>query len=196
MNKIALTIGILCMYAVLPAQKKVSTFWKPTPTNYEVKQAMEIETLPFFYLSDGYHISLGYRYERFRFRASLLDAGTFDSDTANKQFSRFEVQGTFGLFAGYNVWKNLETYIFFDRQVFNIQNNSTEEMQTLNALSPGLGLSYQFFIGRYFYIQPGVHLYTRQAQTATFNDGQSYELSSADFFPVLRLGVRLWKDWK
>jgi hypothetical protein len=171
------------------------TFWKPSPKNYEVKQAFEIEAVPFVYLSQGYHISLGYRVQKFRFRASLIDAGTFNSENKNDNFERYETKGTFGFFAGYNVWKNLEMYVFVDKQVFDIKQKSTSETRQINSVSPGIGISYQFFIGRYFYIQPGLHLYLRGSQDVKFTDGVSYTLSPVDFFPVVRFGVRPWKKF-
>jgi hypothetical protein len=174
---------------------KNSTFWKPSPRNYEVKHALEVEAVPFVYLSNGYHLSLGYRYKKFRFRVSTIDAGTFNSETKNNQFERFETKGTFGVFAGYNVWKNLETYVFVDRQLFDIKQKSTSEIKQVNSITPGLGIGYQFFIGRYFYIQPALHLYVRGSQDILFSDNTNYSISTVDFTPVIRLGIRPWKKF-
>jgi hypothetical protein len=138
---------------------------------------------------------VGYRLQKFRFRASIIDAGTFNSEPSNDKFDRFETQGTFGLFAGYNVWKNLETYVFVDRQVFDITQKSNLEKKQINSVSPGIGISYQFFIGRYFYIQPGLHLYVRAGQDVQFMDGTTYSISTTDFVPVIRFGIRPWKKF-
>jgi hypothetical protein len=70
---------------------------------------------------------VGYRLQKFRFSASIIDAGAFNSEASNDEFERFESMGTFGLFAGYNVWKNLEMYVFVDRQVFDIKQKSSSE---------------------------------------------------------------------
>jgi hypothetical protein len=142
------TISVLGLFllfsATLLAQKESSgTFWKPSPANYEVKRALEIEVLPFVYLSQGYHVAVGYRLQKFRFRASIIDAGTFNSENSNDKFERFETKGTFGIFAGYNIWKNLETYVFVDRQVFDIKQKTTYETKQLTSVTPGLGISYQ-----------------------------------------------------
>ncbi|MCE2894409.1 MAG: outer membrane beta-barrel protein [Flammeovirgaceae bacterium] len=194
------TISVLALFLLfsttLLAQKESSgTFWKPSPANYEVKRALEIEALPFVYLSQGYHVGVGYRLQKFRFRASIIDAGTFNSENSNDKFERFETKGTFGIFAGYNIWKNLETYVFVDRQVFDIKQKTTSETKQLTSVTPGLGISYQFFIGRYFYVQPGLHLYMRGSQEAKFSDNTTYSLSTVDFFPVVRFGVRPWKKF-
>lgn len=199
MKKIQVLVSLILFgfnICLAQSEENSETFWKPNPPNYSVSQAFEIEAVPFVYLSGGYHASIGYRYKKFRFRVSVIDAGTFDSDNSTDDFERFETSGTFGVFAGYNVWKNLETYVFIDRQVFDIKQVESNEINTLKAVSPGLGVSYQFFIGRHFYIQPGLHLYTRGSQTMTFTNGENYELSSIDFFPVVRLGVRLWKKYE
>jgi hypothetical protein len=190
-------LGLFLLYsATLLAQKESSgTFWKPSPPNFEVKRALEIEAVPFVYLSQGYHVSVGYRLQKFRFRASIIDAGTFNSEASNDEFERYETKGTFGFFAGYNVWKNLEMYVFVDKQVFDIKQKSTSETRQINSVSPGIGINYQFFIGRYLYIQPGLHLYLRGSQDVKFTDGVTYTLSPVDFFPVVRFGVRPWKKF-
>jgi hypothetical protein len=196
MKQTLLTGLLLMLFSSLFAQKdSSSTFWKPSPPNYEVKHALEVEAVPFVYLSEGYHISLGYRYKKFRFRVSAINAGTFNSETKNNQFERFETRGTFGFFAGYNIWKNLETYVFVDRQVFDIKQKSTSEIKQINSVSPGLGIGYQFFIGRYFYIQPALHLYLRSANEITFSDNTTYSISTADITPVIRIGIRPWKKF-
>jgi hypothetical protein len=57
-----------------------------------------------------------------------------------------------------------------------------------------LGISYQFFIGRVFYVQPGVHLYLRGNKSADFG-GVQYNIPNADISPVIRIGARLWKQY-
>ena len=193
--KLAFVLGLLinCSISLFAQTDSISTFWKPSPKNYEVKKAIEIEAVPFVYFSKGYHVSVGYRYNKFRFRASVINAGTFNSETKNDQFERFETKGTFGFFAGYNVWKNLETYLFVDRQVFDIKQKSSSEIKQVNSVTPGLGIGYQFFIGRYFYIQPAMHLYVRNSRDVKFSGNTTYSLPSTDFTPIIRLGVRPWK---
>jgi hypothetical protein len=191
---LAIAFCLLVSTTISAQIDSTSTFWKPSPRNYQVKHAIEIEALPFVYLSSGYHISVGYRYKKFRFRASTIDVGTFNQETQNDAFERFESKGSFGLFAGYNVWKNLETYVFLDNQKFDITQKSTSETRIKNYLTPGLGISYQLFIGRYFYLQPGVHLYVRSNNTTQFSDGSVYSLPT-EIVPVIRIGVRPWKKF-
>jgi hypothetical protein len=172
-----------------------STFWKPDPANYTVKKAFEIEAVPFVYFSEGYHLSVGYRYKKLRFRISTINAGTYNSETSNDEYERFETKGTFGFFAGYNVWKNLETYVFVDRQVFDIKQKASSEIKELKTVSPGIGVGYQFFIGRSFYIQPAVHLYLRSEESVSFTNNATYKISTTDITPVLRIGFRPWKKF-
>ncbi len=192
-----LLLGLLftCSVSLFAQTDTTSTFWDPNPSDYSVKKAFEIEAVPFVYLSKGYHLSLGFRYNKFRFRASVINAGTFSSETTNDKFERFETKGTFGLFAGYFIWKNLETYVFVDRQIFDIKQKNTSEVRQINSITPGLGIGYQFFIGRYFYIQPGLHLYMRAGKDIQFSDNTTYSLSSVDFTPVIRIGFRPWKEF-
>lgn len=192
---LTLAFSLLVFTTISAQTHSTSTFWKPSPRNYEVKHAVEIEAMPFVYLSSGYHIAVGYRCKKFRFRASTIDVGTFSLETQNDQFERFETKGSFGFFAGYNVWKNLETYVFMDRQLFDIKQKSTSETKRLNAVTGGLGIGYQFFIGRYFYLQPALHLYARGGQDVQFSDNTNYSLPSLEFTPVIRLGIRPWKKF-
>ena len=69
---------------------------------------------------------------------------------------------------------------------------STGAKQDVRSTDTGLGISYQFFIGRYFYIQPGAHLYLQGNNSSDFN-GTTYKIHNADFSPVARVGFRLWR---
>ena len=73
-----------------------------------------------------------------------------------------------GFFLGYNVWKNLEVYGYYERHTFEMEQMATGEKQDLPSNDFGIGISYQFFIGRTFYIQPGVHTYFRSEQSINF----------------------------
>lgn len=196
MKEITIAILLVVLAEQLFAQTEAGgTFWKPNPRNYDVKHAAEIEVVPLVYLSSGYHVSLGYRYKKFRFRVSVIDAGTNNFESSGSDFERFETAGSAGIFMGYNVWKNLETYAFLDRQVFDIKQKSTQEVSRLNTITPGLGIGYQFFIGRYFYLQPALHLYLYGDQSVTFSDNSIYSMSAAEIIPVIRVGVRPWKKF-
>lgn len=80
---------------------------------------------------------------------------------------------------------------YLESHTFRITQISTENTQDLKSIDTGLGMSYQFFIGRYFYIQPGVHLYLRSDKSANFN-GAVYNIPNADVSPVIRLGA-IWR---
>jgi hypothetical protein len=174
------------------------TFWRPTPRNYEVKQAFEFESLVPMFFTGGYHFAVCYRYDKFRFRASVINGGTYDAEPAgltnsSPAFKRYYKTSP-GFFLGYNVWKNLEVYTFLELHTFEIEQASTGLKDDIHSTDFGGGVSYQFFIGKSFYIQPGLHLYLRGDNSLDF-EGVTYNIPNADFAPVLRLGYRIWKKY-
>ena len=89
-----------------------ATFLKPLPRNYEVKHAIEIESLVPMFFTGGYHFAVGYRYKKIRVRASIIQGGSFNADAyslnhSTNAFKRFYLVSP-GIFLGYNLWKNLE----------------------------------------------------------------------------------------
>lgn len=180
------------------SEKDRSTFWKPNPRNFEVKHVVEVESLVPMFFTGGYHFALGYRYKNLRIRASIINGGTYDAEKAgiensSPEFKRYYTTSP-GVFFGYNVWKNLELYTYLEFHTFEITQTSTGDKQNVKSTDTGLGISYQFFIGRIFYIQPGVHLYLRGDNSADFN-GTIYHIPNADFSPVVRIGARLWRKY-
>lgn len=200
--KYALPILIFFIFIAtnLTGQTNTSpSFWRPSPRNYDVKQALEVESLVPMFFTGGYHFAVGYRYKRFRIRASIINGGTYDAEKAgiknsSPEFKRYYTTSP-GVFFGYNLWKNLELYTYLEFHTFEITQTSTGDKQDVKSTDTGLGISYQFFIGRVFYIQPGVHLYLRKDNSANFN-GTIYTIPNADFSPVVRIGARLWKTYK
>jgi len=174
------------------------TFWRPKPRNYEVKQAFEFESLVPMFFTGGYHFAVCYRYDKFRFRASVINGGTYDAEPAGLKNSSPEFKRYYktspGFFLGYNVWKNLEVYTFLELHTFEIEQTSTGIKDDIHSTDFGGGVSYQFFIGKSFYIQPGLHLYLRGDNSLDF-EGVTYNIPNADFAPVLRLGYRIWKKY-
>jgi hypothetical protein len=171
------------------------TFSKPYPRSYEVKQAWEIESLVPMFITGGFHVAVCYRYEKFRFRVSVINGGDYDAELAgvknsSQDFKRYYKTSP-GLFAGYNVWKDLEVYTYLESHTFEIEQKSTSIRKDLHSTDTGAGISYQFFIGRSFYIQPGFHVYLRGDKSLDFGD-QQYRISNIDLSPVLRLGYRIW----
>jgi len=195
----------MCVFASLGcvfAQNDSLRVKEPAKTHaksYEVKSAVEVESLVPMFLTGGYHIGVGYRYERFRVRLSVINGGSYDAETAgvnnsSADFKRFYKTSP-GLFLGYNLWRNLELYSYLEAHTFEIEQKSTGIRKDMHSLDTGLGLSYQFFIGRYFYIQPGMHVYLRGDKTVNFETA-NYSVPNVDLSPVLRLGVRLWSKDK
>ncbi|MEI6410205.1 MAG: hypothetical protein WCR52_12535 [Bacteroidota bacterium] len=201
MKNIVLLLIIIVISTSLNAQTQTSkgTFWKPQPANYEVKQAVEIESLVPMFFTGGYHFAVGYRYEKFRLRVSIINGGTYNAEKAgiknnSAHFKRYYTTSP-GVFFGYNVWKNLDLYTYLEFHTFKITQISTGDRQNVKSIDTGLGTSYQFFIGRYFYVQPGVHLYVRGNKSADFN-GEIYHIPNFDLSPVVRIGVRLWRKYQ
>lgn len=189
---------IALLVAATQGIAKTDSFWHPHPRNYDVQQAIEVESLVPMFFTGGYHFAVGYRYKKFRLRASVINGGTYNAETAginnaSNSFKRYYTTSP-GVFFGYNVWKNLEIYSYLEFHKFRITQKSTGEQQDLLSTDSGLGASYQFFIGRWFYIQPGFHLYLRKEKSLDF-DGVVYKIPTADVSPVVRLGFRLWKKY-
>ena len=165
------------------------------PHSYDVKQAFEVESLVPMFFTGGYHFAVGYRYKRFRVRASVINGGNYNAETAgiknnSSEFKRFYKTSP-GIFLGYNIWKKLELYGFVEFHTFSIQQKRTKIEKDIRSIDLGGGVGYQFFIGRYFYIQPAVHIYCRKDHSLDF-EGAKYNISNIDFSPVVRLGARLW----
>lgn len=175
------------------------TFLKPNPANYQVKQAVELESLFPMFFYGGYHVGVGYRYERFRVRLSVINGGSYDAETAGVNNSSPDYKRYYktspGFFLGYNLWKNLELYGYYEKHTFQIEQVSSGEKSDIKSNDFGLGLSYQFFIGRTFYIQPGFHTYFRADNSTTFSNNQTYNVPNMDYSFVVRIGARLWREY-
>ncbi len=175
------------------------SFLKPNPANYQVKQAVEIESLFPMFFYGGYHVGVGYRYERFRVRLSVINGGTYDAETAGANNSSPDYKRYYktspGFFLGYNLWKNLELYGYYEKHTFQIEQVSSGEKSNIKSNDFGLGVSYQFFIGRTFYIQPGFHTYFRADNSATFSNNQTYNIPNMDYSFVVRIGARIWREY-
>lgn len=200
MKNVSLIMMLLGLSIRVSAQTdtKPGTFWHPKPANYEVKQAIEVESLVPMFFTGGYHFAVCYRYKKFRLRASIINGGTYNAETAGLNYSSADFKRYYttspGVFFGYNVWKNLEVYTYLEFHTFRITQKSTGIQKDLRSTDTGLGLSYQFFIGGRFYIQPGIHLYLRKDNSVGFS-GVTYNIPNADLSPVVRVGYRLWKKY-
>lgn len=163
--------------------------------SHEVKQAFEAESLFPMFLTGGYHFALGYRYERWRVRVSIINGGSYNAERAGinnsaDDFKRYYKTAP-GLFFGYNVWKNLDIYTFIEAHKFEIEQKGTGVKKDMRSLDFGGGIGYQFFIWRNLYIQPAVHIYLRKDKSLDFDQVQ-YNIPNMDISPVLRIGYRIW----
>lgn len=195
-----LAVSIILSANVAKAQldSTKGSFWKPIPRNYEVKQALEFESLVPMFFTGGYHFAACYRYEKFRFRVSVINGGTYDAEPAGVKnnatnFKRYYKTSP-GFFVGYNVWRNLEIYSYLELHTFEITQKSSNAKQNIHSTDIGGGVSYQFFVGRHFYIQPGFHIYLRKDNDLNFGN-IAYHIPNVDLAPVLRLGYRFWSKY-
>lgn len=196
---VSLLLGIVLSVQLFAQDTKtVGTFWKPAPRNYTVTQAVEVESLVPMFFTGGYHFAVGYRYKKFRLRASIINGGTYNAETAginnsSADFKRYYTTSP-GVFLGYNVWRNLEIYTYLEFHTFRITQKSTEIQKDLGSTDTGLGVSYQFFFGKHIYVQPGMHLYLRKGNSVDFS-GETYHIPTADVSPVVRVGYRIWRKY-
>lgn len=177
----------------------MSAFAQEKKHSYDVNQALEVESLVPMFVTGGYHIGVGYRYKKFRVRASIINGGSYNAETAgiknsSKDFKR-HYKTSPGIFIGYSVWKNLEIYSFVEAHRFEIRQKATDMKKNMRSLDFGGGVGYQFFIGKYFYIQPAIHVYTRKSKSLDF-DGAKYTIPNVDISPVFRIGYRFWNKTK
>lgn len=158
------------------------------------KQAFEVESLFPMFITGGFHAAVGYRYNRFRVRFSVINGGHYNAEKAgvnsSDAFKRFYKTSP-GLFLGYYVWKELEVYTYFECHTFEIEQKSTGVKKDLFSMDYGLGVGYQFFIGKSFYVQPAFHLYLRERKSLDFS-GVNYKIPGMDLAPVIRVGYRIW----
>ena len=199
-TKHLLFVALITFATTIQAQSDSTkgTFFKPNPRNYEVKQAFEAESLFPMFFYGGYHVGLGYRYNKFRVRVSVINGGSYDAEPAglnnsSPDFKRYYKTSP-GFFLGYNVWRNLEVYSFLELHTFEIEQAGTGLTRDIHSTDFGGGLSYQFFLGRHFYIQPGMHIYLRGDNSADFN-GTIYNIPNVDIAPVVRVGYRIWSKY-
>ncbi len=199
MNKAVIISILVLLFSAenINAQSKKNNLLNPVPKNYEVKSAIEIESLVPMFFFGGYHIGIGYRYKKYRVRVSVINGGDYNVDSqalnnTSDNFERYYKTGP-GLFLGYNIWKNLELYGYIESHTFQVKQLSTGEKQDIKSTDIGIGISYQFFIGRVFYVQPGVHSYFRKNQSLTFSNYEIYNIPTFELTPVIRLGFRIFK---
>jgi hypothetical protein len=194
MNKLFVFLIIILIPAALLYPQIIPG---PSANKYESKGAIEVESLFPMFFYGGYHVGVGYRFDKFRIRASIINGGSYDAEPAGLNNSKGSFKRYYktspGFFAGYNIWKYLDVYTYLEYHTYSIEQKSTGIKKDIKSVDYGFGTGYQFFIGDYFYIQPAIHLYLRGNHTANFGD-ISYKIPRADFSPVIRIGVRLWED--
>jgi hypothetical protein len=163
--------------------------------HFKGKQALEVESLFPMFITGGFHIGIGYRLDKFRIRASLINGGSYNAEKAGVGNSSSEFERHYktspGIFLGYNVWKNLEIYGYLEFHNFEIEQKSTGIKKNLFSVDSGGGIGYQFFVWKGAYVQPAFHIYLRKGKNVQFDDA-TYKISNVDISPVIRIGYRLW----
>lgn len=196
MKKILLLLIILSFVINLPAQKISQNEDSEKGKHvHEINQAFEIESLVPLFLTGGYHAAIGYRYQKWRIRASIINGGKYNAESvginnSSDNFKRYYKTSP-GVFLGYNVWKDLDIYGFLESHTFEIEQKNTGIKKDIHSMDFGGGVGYQFFIGRHFYLQPAIHIYLRTNKSLDFN-GITYNIPNVDISPVFRVGYRLW----
>lgn len=184
---IALTMSVVN----LSAQEEAVSCGKCCST---AKQSLEVESLFPMFITGGFHAAVGYRYNRFRVRLSVINGGHYNAEKAginsSNDFKRFYKTSP-GLFLGYYVWKELEVYTYLECHTFEIEQKSTGVKKDLFSMDYGAGIGYQFFIGKSFYVQPAFHIYLRKRKSLDFDDVK-YRIPGIDLAPVVRIGYRLF----
>lgn len=183
----SIAISLLSVFS-LSAQEIVNQ-----PSN--PKQALDIESLFPMFITGGFHVGVGYRYNKFRVRASVINGGNYNAEKAgvnnsSKDFKR-HYKTSPGIFLGYYILKELEVYTYLECHTFEIEQKSSGIKKDLFSLDYGAGIGYQFFIGKSFYVQPAFHFYYRRGKSLNF-DGIPYKIPNVDLSPVIRVGYRLW----
>jgi len=81
-----ITLLLACLLIVVP-QIFAQTTTEQQPAeqkqkSYDVNQALEVESLFPMFLTGGFHVGVGYRYKKFRVRASVINGGSYNAETA------------------------------------------------------------------------------------------------------------------
>jgi hypothetical protein len=169
---------------------------KTVQNSCDIKQAFEIESLVPMFFTGGFHFAASYRFNEFRIRFSVINGGEYNAETAAlnnsaNDFKRYYKTSP-GMFLGYNIWKGLELYTYFEFHTFEIEQKSSGMKKDMKSTDFGAGVSYQYFFGKYFYLQPGLHIYLRKDNSINFGDA-TYNIPNIDVSPVIRVGIRLWE---
>jgi len=195
MKRIGLFFSVLISVTSLSAQICSSNNKEQSglKRSKEANQALEIESLFPMFITGGYHVGLGYRYNKFRVRASVINGGSYNAEKAginnsSSEFKRYYKTSP-GIFFGYNVWKSLELYGYIEFHTFEVEQKSSGIDKDIYSTDVGIGVGYQFFIGKHFFVQPAFHTYFRKDKSLDFG-GAKYNIPNVDLSPVMRIGVR------
>lgn len=145
-----------------------------------------------------FHFAVGYRYHKFRFRASIINGGTYnadaqavgDVDEGYNGITPHHPDFSWDTTCGKKLWK----YGYYERHTFEVEQMATGENRISPPMISGSESVTSFLFCRTFYIQPGIHSYFRAEQSINFNDGGTYTIPTFELSPVVRIGARLWRE--
>ncbi|MFH2115309.1 MAG: hypothetical protein ABIJ86_12470 [Spirochaetota bacterium] len=156
--------------------------------------AVEIENQTPCFFFGGYQLSIGMRYGPFRFRVSTQDSGQADFedtgiDSRNSAFRRSYDDGSLSASVDYFFSKYFFTYASLGSNRWLVQNKDTLVTDHLRTLDAGLGLGFQYFIYKGFFVQLAAQGNVRERQSLII-EGEQYTVPGFDYSPGLRLGYR------
>lgn len=173
----------------------INVFAQENNFSTNANQALEVESLFPMFFTGGFHLGVGYRYNDFRVRLSVINGGSYNAEGAglhnsSKEFKRYYKTSP-GIFIGYNLWRNLELYTYIELHTFEVEQKNTGVKKNLHSTDFGGGVGYQFFLWKGLYIQPAFHIYLRKEKSLNF-DNTVYNIPKIDLSPVIRIGYRFW----
>ncbi len=182
-------LGILMASWIAPVQAQEV----PTAGDHG-SPAFEVESQIPCFLYGGYQLSVGVRYERFRFRVGVVDSGSADFDPygldrKNDDFERNYDSWSFAVSADYFLTDHWFSYVTLGSHNWLLRSDLASSTDHLRTLDAGLGTGLQYFFYRDVFVQASCHVNFRERQSLIIQ-GEEYVLASVEWSPGLRLGVR------
>ena len=159
-----LALGVLMASWIVPAHAEEVT----TVGNHD-SPTLEIESQIPCFLYGGYLLSVGVRYERFRFRIGVLDSGSANFEPygfgrQNDDFERSYDSGSFALSADYFLNDYWFSYVTLGSHNWLVRSKLTSSTDHLRTLDAGLGTGLQYFFYRDVFVQVSCHVNFRESQ--------------------------------
>ena len=143
----------------------------------------------------GYQLSVGKRYQHFRFRVSIVNSGRADFenngiDRNNMEFQRSYDSGSFSVSADYFLNSHWFSSLTLQNNRWLLRNKDTSASDHVRTVEAGLGTGLQYYFYRNIFVQLSVQVNFRELQSLTI-ESEKYTIPGVDWTPGVRLGVRL-----